>query len=58
MIKKESDRGVQVAQSVKRLTLDLHSGFDIRVMSLGPELGSMPSPVRVGEGRKKGRKEG
>ena len=33
-------RGVWVAQLIKHLTLDLSSGFDLRVMSLSPVLGS------------------
>ena len=32
-----------MAQSVKRLTLDLSSGLDLKVMSLSPMLGSMLS---------------
>ena len=32
--------GTWVAQSVKRLTLDLSSGFDLRIVSLSPSLGS------------------
>ena len=31
-----------MAQSVKRMTLDLSSGVDLRVVSLSPTLGTTP----------------
>ena len=31
-----------MAQSVKRMTLDLSSGVDLRVVSLSPTLGATP----------------
>ena len=34
-------RGVWMAQLVERLTLDLSSGLDLRVMSSSPALGCM-----------------
>ena len=38
---KKINRGSWVAQSVKCPTLDLNSGFDIRVVSSSPSLGAM-----------------
>ena len=35
-------RGVWMGQLVERLTLDLSSGLDLRVMSSSPALGSTP----------------
>ena len=40
---KDFSGGAWVAQSIKHPTLDLNSGLDLRVVSSGPELGSMPS---------------
>ena len=37
------DAGTWVAQLIKRPTLDLSSGLDLRVMSSGPALGSTPT---------------
>ena len=42
-----------MAQSVQRLTLDLSSGFDLRVMSSSPALGSTLSMEATLKKRKK-----
>ena len=48
--------GTWVAPSVKRLTLDLSSGLDLRIMSSSPELGSMPAMEPTLKKKKKKKK--